>query len=213
MLTRIDGFYTPRPTLRELTETAGTSLLVWGTALPAGVDGDALSRLIWRECADLDTLAVDVDNFVDLWESWLVEHSVGWAREYAALIASYDPLHNYDRTDTETESITSSGTASSTGSTEDGGEDVKTYQRQGFDSSNFSDVNKESDAYGRTQDSSTSSQSAGTSSRSKTLTSSGNIGVTTSQQMLESELRLRRDWNIYKLIADDFRCELCVEVW
>lgn len=40
----------------------------------------------------------------------------------------------------------------------------------------------------------------------------GNIGVTTSQQMIESELKLRR-WNLYEQIADIFMDEMCVRVY
>lgn len=40
----------------------------------------------------------------------------------------------------------------------------------------------------------------------------GNIGVTTSQQMIEAELKLRR-WNLYEQIADIFCDEMCVRVY
>ena len=41
----------------------------------------------------------------------------------------------------------------------------------------------------------------------------GNIGVTTNQQMLESELDLYRNFQIYDQIADTFKLELCVFVY
>lgn len=47
----------------------------------------------------------------------------------------------------------------------------------------------------------------------RTLTRSGNIGVTTSQQMLESELELRIRWQLLRIYFDDFRREICVGVW
>ena len=40
----------------------------------------------------------------------------------------------------------------------------------------------------------------------------GNIGVTTTQQMIESELELRR-WNIYEQITDMFISEFCVMIY
>lgn len=40
----------------------------------------------------------------------------------------------------------------------------------------------------------------------------GNIGVTTTQQMIEQELKLRR-WNFYEQIADIFCDEMCVRVY
>ncbi len=41
----------------------------------------------------------------------------------------------------------------------------------------------------------------------------GNIGVTTSQQMLESEINLRQKINIYDVIAEIFFKELCVYIY
>lgn len=52
-----------------------------------------------------------------------------------------------------------------------------------------------------------------TETRNYTLTRAGNIGVTTSQQMLESEILLRCKWNLYEIIAAAFRREFCVSVW
>ena len=52
-----------------------------------------------------------------------------------------------------------------------------------------------------------------TQTRNYKLTRSGNIGVTTSQQMLESEMLLRCKWNMYEIIANAFRHDLCICVW
>lgn len=42
---------------------------------------------------------------------------------------------------------------------------------------------------------------------------SGNIGVTTSQQMIESELRLRLGYNLYDIIADEFKRRFCILIY
>lgn len=52
-----------------------------------------------------------------------------------------------------------------------------------------------------------------TETRNYLLTRTGNIGVTTSQQMLESELMLRGRWNMYEIIAATFMRDICVGVW
>lgn len=41
----------------------------------------------------------------------------------------------------------------------------------------------------------------------------GNIGVTTSQQMLESEMQLRQKYNLYKIMANTFADDLCLGIW
>ena len=52
-----------------------------------------------------------------------------------------------------------------------------------------------------------------TETRNYQLTREGNIGVTTSQQMLESEIELRCKHNMYEIIAVAFLREFCVGVW
>ena len=41
----------------------------------------------------------------------------------------------------------------------------------------------------------------------------GNIGVTTSQQMAESELQLRKNYNIFNMISDLFVSEFCILIY
>lgn len=50
-----------------------------------------------------------------------------------------------------------------------------------------------------------------TNSNTRTSTIRGNIGVTTSQQMLESEIALRTKWNAYEIVANKFFDELMLK--
>ena len=45
------------------------------------------------------------------------------------------------------------------------------------------------------------------------LVREGNIGVTTSQQMLESEIALRVKYSLMQIILDAFREDVCIPVW
>ena len=45
------------------------------------------------------------------------------------------------------------------------------------------------------------------------LHSFGNIGITTSQHMLEKELLLRKTYNLYKIMANTFADDLCLGIW
>ena len=45
------------------------------------------------------------------------------------------------------------------------------------------------------------------------LRSYGNIGITTSQHMLEKELLLRKTYNLYKIMANTFADDLCLGIW
>lgn len=53
----------------------------------------------------------------------------------------------------------------------------------------------------------------GTETNIHRLTRSGNIGVTTSQQMLESELILADKMNLFKIIEQDLASKLFLQVW
>jgi hypothetical protein len=114
-----------------------------------------------------------------------------WNRLYDAFITqTYNPLDNYSMTETEKTNskvkVTSSGKSG-------------TY---GFNS----------DASVPTGESSTETTSEGNANdNNRTLTRSGNIGVTTSQQMLQSELDLRK-WNFANMLYDDVDsiCCLCL---
>ena len=114
-----------------------------------------------------------------------------WNRLYDAFITRvYNPIENYSMTESEKTNskvkVTSSGTAG-------------TY---GFNS----------DTSVPTGESSTETTSEGNADdNNRTLTRSGNIGVTTSQQMLKSEIELRK-WNFANMLYDDVDsiCCLCL---
>lgn len=94
-----------------------------------------------------------------------------------------------DRTNTETRTGTNTRTTEGTNETEYNTTDKDTGTETHTDSGSDTDT------------------------RNYELTRSGNIGVTTSQQMLESELELRSKWNMYEIIGAGFMHEFCVVVW
>lgn len=133
--------------------------------------------------------------------------------------------------DTTTRSGTVSETGSTTGSTQGTASESGTTTNKiaGFDSTTLVDHDSSTGSNTRqASDSSTgSSTRSGTDSSTQELTHGeqiadsgsrtsrihGNIGVTTSQQMLKSELDLAPNLNIYQYITADFRKRFCVEVY
>lgn len=57
------------------------------------------------------------------------------------------------------------------------------------------------------------SKETGTDTTEHTLTRKGNIGVTTSQQMIESEISLAEKMNIFKTIEQDLAAKIFLQVW
>ena len=158
-----------------------------------------------------------------------------WSELYETLSYEYDPISNYDMTETETSSGTTSDTLTHTGTQNTthtgtvGTSDTQTVNGSGEGSTenNVYGFNS-STAVGDTSTGSTTSNTntatgsstqtnnltdartdnltdtgSGSHSDSRTLTRSGNIGVTTSQQMVQAQRDLWL-WNyIYNVVFPD----------
>lgn len=207
----MSGFYAPRPTLAEL-YTDDNSIFS-GMTIPAALDLSTLTGIIVQELGPLDTLfgsSAAIKAYLPVWSAAKIS---AWNKMYTALSADYNPIHNYDRTDTETEETT--GTAASTfaGTTQASGSDTLVRSRQGFNSSDYVPSDKDTTTLGAGNESTSSTTASNTGGRERTLNSSGNIGVTTSQQMIEAEIGLRNTWTMYGIICEAFKRDLCVGVW
>lgn len=151
-----------------------------------------------------------------------------------ALLAEYNPIENYDRYEDTTEardidksggnqsSASGEGSASSGGTNTVGGYNTE-HQISAMNSNDYQKRNKDitsprTDTYSNQSTSSDSSTASGsfdeTTDDDFTRTSHihGNIGVTTSQQMIQSEIELRK-FNIYDYIADLYAGEFLYRVW
>lgn len=128
-----------------------------------------------------------------------------WKRLYRIAEIEYDPVSNYDMEQTETPNIIHTrdekrGTQITTSATGSGTGNV-----YGFNSSNPVPQSSSSTATSETvtgnKDNNTTNvveNERGT----RKLTRKGNIGVTTTQQMIESEIALWQ-WNFFKSVFDD----------
>lgn len=141
----------------------------------------------------------------------MVSDLIGYVHERygASLLATaqayfdsdYNPINNYDMTETETPNITETTSGSSNSKVEsDSNASSSVY---GFNSTDAvpattSDADTTTEALKANNYTDGSRTTTGT----RTLTRSGNIGVTTSQQMLESELELRK----FDLLERVFQC-------
>lgn len=140
--------------------------------------------------------AVDVTKLSDV----IFKHFLDkWDRLYAIYKAEYEPLENYSMTETETPNLHRSST---------------NYQTTDASSSvygfNSSTPVPQGESTGTTHGESTSNFEDETGTR--TLTRSGNIGVTTSQQMAESEIALWK-WNFYEQIFQDLDKILTIPIY
>ena len=130
-----------------------------------------------------------------------------WDREYAAITAEYNPIHNYDRTELTID--TKSGADTDT-MNHGAGHVESTGSVKGFNSSTFTDSTKNvSDSRAQT-DSTTHGYDSEVVKDSHV---SGNIGTTKTQEMIQDEFYLRRMYNFYKSMMDDIDSYLALHVF
>ena len=183
-------------------------------------------------CAPVVKLLLETDAFVDengqlnqagtekLAEILLKKYLNNWQRLWDSNIASYSPIHNYDMTenrvlrtaDSESENsdnIRSSTTGSETSSTE-------TDYKFGL---NTGETPKPSDSVESGSESSSSEDTETTNQRNKVgageeeeeIHRAGNIGVTTTQKLLQEERELWL-WNYFNQIFSDLDKELALAI-
>ena len=145
---------------------------------------------------DLTELGSIISNLSEIYNN-------EYTTKVSLLLTDYNPIENYNSSETETstnETTTTTGTENTTttttsSTTENSGE--TTNKVSPYDSENFSNDNNSNSSNTSTvngTDSTTISDSGNISSNgtlTRTLTRKGNIGVTTTQQMIESEYELR----------------------
>lgn len=252
--------------------------------LPDDLDRNVLIPMVLSETAELEVLYPDPGTLKIVMRAWSSARSPSWDRMLQTLLEAYDPLHNYDRTETEagtttgTEDVTDRETvadATSEDVTDTITEDIEdataghtsdssteavrdsttgttsttaTGQVTGFNSQTFADNNKtitsgsssdtasrdrsqatagdRDESYTRDRDQTVTRDRDETNTRNRegsrstsssgghnrTLRAFGNIGVTTSQQMLSEELRVRMI-DIYRIITDELRNYFCLRVY
>ena len=156
-----------------------------------------LSTLISR-AASFCVLYPDPDYFQLMNGEWWARWKDAFAKMFTALNIEYNPIENYDRHENWTDSGESGSEISSSGTVEN--------QVSAFDSSSYSPHDKEISSNG--------SEASATNEDTHEGRIHGNIGVTTSQQMLESEMILQEKWgSVYTHIADCFISEMLVAVY
>ena len=203
-----------------------------GLTLPTGLVKKTLTDNILLQGGEFEVLYSDpwaLQNFISIWAD---REQATFQRWVDALAIEYAPLENYDRHEDWTDTLDSDGTSRTTGTN-----DTSTHRSEDVDTTNNGTVTTDVSAYDSTgyqpKEKVTSSETSTidtsisetidndtTENNTSTLDNEGihtgrihgNIGVTTSQQMLEAELDLGY-WNIYSRITDMFLKEFCIMIY
>lgn len=244
------------------------STLFDGLQLPEGVDKDTLVDNILLDAASLEVLYPDpvfLNRAINVWSK---KRLPVWTELQKTLEYEYNPIDNYDRTETVTEGIERSGSgnssrsgtntgsgnsktdtessSSSSGTTEtensssSSGTNTGTASNTAYNSGAFADATKNvtsGSSTGSDEGSSTTTSSGSdegssttTSSSSETISETGetessssedrtmttrtrgNIGVTTTQQMIQAQREVV-SFNLLDVIEDEFIAKFCLAVY
>ena len=194
-------------------------------SVPSGIDKNKVVNTILMNGAEFEVLYADPDFMKFLIGPWSDKWQHTMERWQKALDIDYNPLENYDRMEDWTDNKKSSDTkmdqlldntftdgisvSSGTGSNEG--------KRAAYDSSTYENVDKaETESSGNNSSIGNEMKSAAQTGiadhaedATRTGRAHGNIGVTTSQQMLESELEIAK-FNLYDEISNLFLSEFCI---
>ena len=188
--------------------------------LPEGINKDTLTSNILMQGGEFEVQNADpffIQSAIGIWSHVWAETMQRWID---ALSIEYAPLENYDRMEhwTDETDVEGEGSSTSTGSLNSSTTTNSTTEntRSAFDSSTYQ-PNDKSVTSGTETNTTGTTDSTGTTMTNNTDSEHdgrvhGNIGVTTSQQMLTQELDMGY-WNLYQRITDLFLREFCIPVY
>lgn len=207
-----------------------------GLNVPSGINKQNIIDEILMQCAELEVLYPSWSIMKRAISIWSNSNQIKWQKLYDTMTIEYNPIWNVDATVTDTETITGSDnrTIERTGSGTDNETrnltDTETVNLtdteavKGFNETSWADAKKNTkagtDAITHTGTdnrslSSTENVSDGNISetdREYTQRRTGNIGVTTTQQMLEAERQIA-DFNLIDIIVNSFKYRFCILVY
>lgn len=168
--------------------------------VPASVDRDILVQNLMLDTADMEILYPNPNVMKQAIGFWSESRIEAWNHMEDALHMNYNPIHNYDRNEEYTDTVVEKGTSNGTSTTKSSGEATHSV-------SAFNTAAGLTDAEKNSAKDSGEATSQGATSNDKNIEHKahlyGNIGVTTTQEMIESELKLR-ETDMYKIVEREF---------
>lgn len=211
------------PTASDITDDADK------VSDPFVPDKSDLISYICMQYAELELVYADPVIMKQMIKIWSEVHNPTWCALYNTMLYAYNPIWNKDGLYTETRNLkgtdyrtanlseTDNYTVTAMATTHTGS---VTHNVTGFDTNS---LQPESSDVPNTTDSTSGSTSntKGTTGTDKHDTSDtgtlsrrevGNIGVTTTQKMIEEQRELVR-FNLYETIAEDFKQQFCLMIY
>lgn len=172
----------------------------------------------------LENNTVSDDNKITIAQAIFSIYIKNWNALYKTLSLEYNPIENYSMTETENVQDSHKGTTESDATDTDTNSettivnDTANNQLWGFNSTDSVNSDKQVGDTTRNMDGTRNATHKNTDTETKNITSdrtlkrSGNIGVTTSQQMIESERQLWL-WNFFESVFSDIDKILVLKIY
>ena len=200
--------------------------------VPDGIDRRLALDTIYQRCGLTPLYHPDPAWLKFYVGRWCSKNAKTWEELYKTTIQDYNPIYNYDRTEetTDTRSGTRKLSEDTSSNTEQNGDtsvtdtssDSSEHTLSADNSDSYEPGYKDVSSRQDTQASESSNRVDVTGDRavdettgetySHKLRAYGNIGVTTTQEMLEAQRKVVR-YNIYNEIADSFKDEFCLYIY
>lgn len=175
-----------------------------GLQVPQGISLATVRDNLLMECAELEAVYPDPDFMKQAVTSWSAMMAPIWQELYDTTQYDYNPIWNKDGTITET--VTRGLETEDSGRVTSNNEEQ--HQTKGYNSTTWADSTKDTGTASSTTSATGSEDETTSLSRRET----GNIGVTTTQQMIR-EQREVVELNMVKRIIDDFKMRFCILVY
>lgn len=206
--------------------------------LPAGVDRDTVIENFIVDSIELETLYSDPETFKAMLGIWSRKRLDTWNAYYKVLNdTEYNPIWNIDgtvkstygerKTELNSDPVTTTENLGNTHAVSNVGtrisettNKVSAYNSEGLTNAGAVETNQHSAVDESTTDAISNNYTAGkqhSDSTQKavvdTIERKGNIGVTTTQRMINEELDLRDRHNLYEYIVKDMIKRFCILVY
>ena len=176
--------------------------------LPVGIDKDTLIDNILLRAGEFEVVYSNPFFYQNAIGVWSAKHERTFERWIDALSIEYNPVENYDRMEEWEDKSNGNSTGETNGNTSLNS--INENKVSAFDSDLYQPDSYNSNISNGNDNSSTKTNSSNNSKHVGRV--HGNIGVTTTQQMLQSELSLA-EWNVYEHITDLFIEEFCIAIY
>lgn len=158
--------------------------LFQGLQLPTGLSQEAVINEILLQCAELEIVYPNIDIMKLAITTWSIANQYTWQKLYDTMVVEYNPIWNVDATVVIDRDTSGQGNA--------------TDAVKGFNSDTWAESDKTDTDSWAVED--------------VTETRTGNIGVTTTQQMLEQERKIA-EFNMISYIAQSFKQRFCLLIY